>query len=393
MITFSGTPGSTSDLFTVSGDHTYGEEGKYKTTVTISHEKAPSTIVNGLATVSDPAVLATGDFVIQAVRGAPFCDATAATFTDPGGAEPNIYDDNGGLLSKHYSASIDWGDGTAASAGAITFAGTAGSKTDSFTVAGDHVYSTNGNYIITVTIDHESIITTTTSKAVVQSILNHAKGCCDDNSLVMGASLTGDVIRIAPVGQQTGGLTDKVEVFFNDISQGTFDGFNKIAIFGQDGADDLGIAGSVKKDACVFAGKNNDRIKGGGSNNILVGGDGNDTICADNSSGFGILIGGNGSDRIVGNGAGDLLIAGYTDYDDPRNCDNTEALCQLRDAWAANVGYDIRSANLIALLAGLVHDDTGASDVLTGSSGQDLFFISAADAITGKQKGETIVAV
>src|SRR5438045_695823 len=35
---YSGAPGSTTDVFTVSGSHTYGEEGSYTITTTINHE-------------------------------------------------------------------------------------------------------------------------------------------------------------------------------------------------------------------------------------------------------------------------------------------------------------------------------------------------------------------
>ena len=41
--------------------------------------------------------------------------------------------------------------------------------------------------------------------------------------------MRGDVIVVAPVGKQTGALTDTVEVFINKVSLGTFTGFNKIA--------------------------------------------------------------------------------------------------------------------------------------------------------------------
>ena len=50
---------------------------------------------------------------------------TVATFTDPGGAEP----------LGDYSALIDWGDGTAPSAGTITFAG------GIYTVQGSHTFA------------------------------------------------------------------------------------------------------------------------------------------------------------------------------------------------------------------------------------------------------------
>src|SRR5204863_261667 len=132
--------------------------------------------------VFDPAVIGTS-VPVSAVEGAAFTGKTVATFTDPGGAEPNSFDS--GSISFHYSATIDWGDNTPTTAGTITFSGTPGSKTDLFTVAGDHAYTTNGTYPIKVTINHEGIITKTTSTAVVKAIVNHTQGCCDSNALVI----------------------------------------------------------------------------------------------------------------------------------------------------------------------------------------------------------------
>jgi Ca2+-binding RTX toxin-like protein len=128
----------------------------------------------------------------------------------------------------------------------------------------------------------------------------------------------------------------------------------------------------------------------------LVSGDGNDEIIAGNSGGMSILIGGKGSDRLIGNGAGDILIGDYTDFDDPcdpAHPDNEEMLCALRDAWTnPNANYNARSAAVQAILAGHVHPD-GAADTLTGSSGADLFYLSFDDKITGRHKDETIVPV
>src|SRR5439155_1406771 len=134
-------------VFTVSGTHTYSEESApdhagsnpYVIAVTISHETSADVVVNSTATVSDPAVVATGAFAVTAVEGQLSSSQTVATFTDPGGPE----------AIGDYSALIDWGDATS-SAGTITFsAGT-------FTVKGAHNYDEEGNYVVTVTLSHES---------------------------------------------------------------------------------------------------------------------------------------------------------------------------------------------------------------------------------------------
>src|SRR5207248_1054028 len=82
-------------VFTVKGSHTYAEESAadhpgsnpYQITVTISHEGAPTATASSTATVSDPAVVATGGFSVTATEGAASASQTVATFTDPGGAE------------------------------------------------------------------------------------------------------------------------------------------------------------------------------------------------------------------------------------------------------------------------------------------------------------------
>jgi PKD repeat protein len=163
-ISYSGAPGSTTDPFTVTGSHTYGEEGSYTITTTIDHEGIITT-VQSTATVSDPAVLATG-VAVFAVECRTFT-APVATFTDPGGAEPNPSDATDGIPS-HYKATIDWGDSTPASAGIITYVGSPGSKTGVFTVTGSHAYAMEGTYTVTTTINHEGVLTTVTSMATIK---------------------------------------------------------------------------------------------------------------------------------------------------------------------------------------------------------------------------------
>jgi Ca2+-binding RTX toxin-like protein len=382
--------------------HTYFEEGPYAPKVTVTDFLSLSGSASSGVTVSDPAVLATGGLTINTVRGACLSGQTAvATFTDPGGAEPNPFDP--GPIPSHYTATVDWGDSSPTSTGTITYNGTPGddSTTNTFTVSGGpHTYTTNGTFTITVTIHHEGAVpdAVVTDTAVVVSVLNHAQGCCDPNSLVIGAALSGSSILVVPAGKQTGGLTDTVQVLIDGVPQinmatggTTFTGFKTITIYGQTGNDNLEVAGSVKKNACIFGGGGNDRIKGGAGNNILVGGPGNDLIIG--GSARDIIIGGSGNDRLVGGAGGDILIGGTTDFDDPCDPANTAALCTIRDAWASSANYSDRVAAVLALFstngtnAAHIHDD-GGSDKLTGSSGADLFFVGLLDTITGRHPGE-----
>jgi hypothetical protein len=163
-ISYADGPGSKTAPFTVSGSHTYGEEGTYTITVVINHEGILSTLTS-TAHVSDPAVLAAG-VPVTGKEGIAFAPPVA-TFTDPGGAEPNPSDPTDGIPS-HYTATIDWGDGMPASAATITFSGTPGSKTDAFTVSGSHTFAEEGTFTVTVTINHEGIITTVHTTSTVR---------------------------------------------------------------------------------------------------------------------------------------------------------------------------------------------------------------------------------
>ena len=78
-----------------------------------------------------------------------------ATFTDPGGPEPNSSDPSGSI-GNHYQATIDWGDTSDPDIGTIGLSGS------TFTVTGSHTYAKEGTYTITTMIDHEGVITTVT---------------------------------------------------------------------------------------------------------------------------------------------------------------------------------------------------------------------------------------
>ena len=98
-------------------------------------------------TISDPAVVVTGGFTYTATEGSTGAVQTVATFTDPGGAE----------ALADYSATIDWGDGSSATAGLITVDPT----THVFTVSGQHSYAQDGTFSIGVTVAHDSAPTAT----------------------------------------------------------------------------------------------------------------------------------------------------------------------------------------------------------------------------------------
>jgi Ca2+-binding RTX toxin-like protein len=347
--------------FEVRGNHTYAEESAadhpnstpYQITVTVHHETAADAIINSTATVSDPAVSATGGFTFNAVEGGPSATQTVATFTDPGGAE----------AIADYSASIDWGDGTLPSSGTILFAAGV------FTVQGSHTYAVGlglpddfGNTFcdgtppkyhkaITVSVSHEAApMSQATSDATI-SIAPGTAHLAGGNLIVVGTTAD-DQIVISPVAN-----SGSVKVTLNSASLGSFTlgSGGRIIVAALAGNDDVEVAGGVLLPSVLYGGPGDDRLKGGGGKNILVGCDGNDLLIAGKQGD--LLIGGNGSDRLIGGAGNDILVAA--------NIVNPVTLAE-----------DTTFSHLIAALNGgpIVADDDGAVDVLTGAAGTDEFF-------------------
>jgi hypothetical protein len=143
-------------------------------TVTITNNVNQGGTATFQVTVSDPAVVASA-LNIAAIANTAFTQ-TVATFTDPGGAEPNASDPTGGIGS-HYAATINWGDLSTSSSGTITF------SNGVFTVSGSHTYTSAGSFQTTVTITHENAsqtivqgMATVSTQAPGNSRINEATG-------------------------------------------------------------------------------------------------------------------------------------------------------------------------------------------------------------------------
>lgn len=198
---------------------------------------------------------------------------------------------------------------------------------------------------------------------------------CDsaETTLVVGGTTGNDAIHFSPVGN-----SGEINVSLNGVSLGIFHPTGRLIAYGQAGDDDLQVAGSITLTAELYGDAGNDRLKGGVGDDLLLGGDGDDLVVG--GDGRDLMIGGFGADRLVGNSGDDILIAGTTDHDA-----NDAALCALMAEWtrtdidfASRVthlqnGGGLNSSFLVNDLT--VHDD-GATDVLTGSSGQDWFLFN-----------------
>ncbi|HQU44396.1 MAG TPA: Ig-like domain-containing protein, partial [Pirellulales bacterium] len=136
-------------VFTVSGTHTYTEQGTESPAITITHGSAAPVTATASVDVSDAALVAT-PATLTATAGSSQT-FSVATFTDPGGAQP----------VSDYSATINWGDNTTTDNGTIAL------NSGVFTVSGTHTYAAAGTMSAVVTIDHGSAAPVTTTAAVV----------------------------------------------------------------------------------------------------------------------------------------------------------------------------------------------------------------------------------
>lgn len=126
-----------SGIFSVSGSHTYLEEGAFPVVVTIHRDNGLDAIVHSLANVAS--LIVAGEFAMTAIEGSDSGYQTLAAFTDVDGP---------GALAD-YAADIDWGDGET-SKGFLAF----NEETEVFTVSGSHPYLEEGVYPVEVSIRH-----------------------------------------------------------------------------------------------------------------------------------------------------------------------------------------------------------------------------------------------
>src|SRR5262249_7927868 len=80
-----------------------------------------------------------------------------------------------------------------------------------------------------------------------------------------------------------------------------------------------------------------------------------------------------GNDILVGGAGDEILIAGSTAYDN-----NSAVLAQIMSIWTSNASY---SSRVTTLRNGLLKADTtvyddGATDIVSGGSGNDVFYIN-----------------
>jgi hypothetical protein len=133
--------------FTVSGNHTYAQAGAYTTTVTIDDQDGASALATSAATATALATALTA-LSIQSVATQTF-SGSVGTFQDAALGDP----------ASTFTATIAWGDGT-------TSAGTIVGGNGSFSVTGQHIYSSYGTFTTQITVADASGANTTTAQSM-----------------------------------------------------------------------------------------------------------------------------------------------------------------------------------------------------------------------------------
>jgi hypothetical protein len=122
--------------FTVGGAHTYDEEGRFTIRVTVRDPGGASIIATTSALVADQRLSVISSSHPHLKQGQAYSRLVLARFRD---ADP-------GAEARDYRASIDWGDGTAHTAGTVSRSGAG------FVVRGEHIYNAFGRHFMTVVI-------------------------------------------------------------------------------------------------------------------------------------------------------------------------------------------------------------------------------------------------
>jgi Ca2+-binding RTX toxin-like protein len=244
-----------------------------------------------------------------------------------------------------------------------------------------------GVYTVSLTVsDDDGGITTASVPVTVHAVQIQADPLDSGKEmLVVGGTQAADTIAFTPA--EAGQYAVSIDGVVLGVFQATTaTDFSRLVVYGGDENDDLQVAGSISLSAWLHGGAGNDRIKGGAGNDILLGGDGDDLIVGGN--GRDLLIGGFGADRLVGNADDDILITETSLHEA-----HAAALQAVLAEWGSDRSYAERVANLCGDGTGPAWEarrnghffltvdgptatviDDAASDIVTGSAGQDWFF-------------------
>jgi hypothetical protein len=342
--------------------HTFADSGAYTVTVKVTDKDGAATSDSFVVTVANVTPVAAISAPAGGVRG----QARAFTFS---ATDPSPVDQAAGFTFR-----INWGDGTQQEVTAPSPLGL------------EHTFAEAGTYTVTVTATDKDGGTSAEATHTITIVVAEVQ----DGVLVVGGTTGADHIQV----KKGAGDGASLEVSVNGVNLGEFAGLTRAVVYGQAGDDNLDATGSTDLALELYGGDGNDRLQGGSRDDILDGGAGDDEVLG--GQGRDILVGGAGSDRLVSQGGDDILIGGLFMGVDLTG-DRRDALVAVSQAWSSTTqSYEERVEAMVDGLAALVADD-GASDVLTGSSGDDWFFARVdgedADSVTGLSSQDVVTEI
>ncbi|HUE75030.1 MAG TPA: choice-of-anchor Q domain-containing protein [Pirellulaceae bacterium] len=349
----------------LDGDGEFDDAFGATTTFSAANLDGPAT-VNAWVRVTDSVGLTSeGTATIQVLNADPTItglEVTPPDFVTAGSpVSLTVYFADAGTSDTH-QVSVNWGDGSAASGGAVSESGGSGSGSAS------HAYAAPGFYTIVVTVTDDDGGSAQTSHQI-----EVGGDLVVDGVLRLIGTDEADLVGIRKLDD--GSLY--VEANFLPGGSATFaPGLVQIILIHLRGGDDVLVVNqNVRVPIVADGGAGNDRLSGGGGRDILIGGLGAD-----------ILLGSNGED---------ILIAGTTSYDN-----NDDALLAILAEWNAPGKYGNRVHNIrtgagglagtgIQLVKGTTVFADDSVDRLSGGNGRDWFFNDVGqDTITDLAKNE-----
>jgi hypothetical protein len=405
----SGTVGVSGTTFTVSGGHTYDEEGTYTVRVTIQDQGGSTITLTSTASIAVVAPTAASSGPADGVPGQPRTFTFAAS-------HPSQADTAAGFIYN-----VTWGDGTTQ-----TIPRTPGNGAG---VAVDHVYTTPGSYTVGVSATEDGGSTSAAfSRSLTVQAVEYQKGT---DTLAVGGTLGNDSITISPA-DAAGDLTVNVNGTTSFNGTTLFKPTGHILVYGQTGNDTIQLVGNkiqgttyyVSVPAYLYGGGaagDRDILDASGSRatNVLMGGAGSNKLFG--GLGRDLLIAGLGVSQLHAGSGEDILIGGWTDYDLSSTALTYDrklaALDALMREWGRTdlgtasdpTGYAARVNHLLGPAAGgtsgglngsvflnpaTVHDN-GQADTLFGTTGAalDWFFAGPSDVVKNRTANEVVTPI
>jgi len=221
-VTSPGTVSGGAGSFTVSGGHTYADEGNDQASVTVTHtaDMAQSTI-SGSVAVAEHDVLSSQNGSVTQQSGQT---SITATFSDTDTV----------TTAGDFTATINWGDGSPITTGTVSGAN------GSFTVNGSHTYASSAQFTATVTLADDAPGTATRSLLVpvnppppagtTSDMITHRPSTGDyfiydlgNNSVLASHPLTNIPAPWHVVGLGGFNGTDTTDMMLRNTSTGSFE--------------------------------------------------------------------------------------------------------------------------------------------------------------------------